>query len=605
MRYRTALLIICAGGWLLGAAGPASAQVFEPTRADFLLSNMPTPPPADAAGWQSRAIPDVWKFTQRGQGGIGWYRVDFTLEAAPEEAWAVLIDHRGTAYVNGAPIGGAADLHELKPTPLLPSRLFAIAPALLHPGHNELMVGIQSRADAQGSGLRGVWLGPERLLRPRYQVHDFFKVTLNAASIVVELVVGLLFGSLWLQRRRDTLYGWFALTCWVWAVRPWLLLIRDPTRDHRAWAWLVDLQLAWMAFLSLVIAHRFFRLAAPRLERVMLAYATALTLAVVVYPRLNRDFMLAPLQWVPYYFLWIGVTQALRTRRAEELAFAAGAVLFALAMAHDSLALLNVISLGAWVTWQYSTLALSLILAWILIRRFVEALRVAENTGVELARQVEEKRQELDASYRSMEELRQRQAVVSERERIMRDLHDGLGGQLVAALALSQGDATPKAAVTQTLREALDDLRMVIDSLDPVEGDLLVLLGTVRGRLEPRLAQQGLRFDWRVQDIPEIPGFGPDKALQVLRIVQEAIANVLKHAGARTITVTTGTDPAGSCVFVQVADDGAGFADEPGGGRGMHNMRHRAERIGGTLDVDSSAGGTRVRLSLSLARAVG
>lgn len=603
MRNRTALLMVCAGGWLLGAAGPASAQVLHPAQADFLMSNTPEPPPADATGWQSRPLPDPWRWTMEGRAGIGWYRIAFELDAVPDEAWAVMIDHRATAYVNGTAVGGADDLRLLKPNPLLAPRLFTIEPSLMRPGANELLIGVQSEAAVAGSGLLAVWAGPERQVRPRYQVHHFLRVTLCQVSMVVQFVVGALFGVLWLERRRDTVYGWFAVTCWVWSVRPALLLVRDPTRDEWIWAWLVDLQLAWMSALTVIIARRFFQLPRSRFERFMMAYAIVFTLCIPLYPQLRRELVLLPLQLVPYYFMWIGITQAMRTPRAEQLAFAIGALIFALAMLYDALWVLNIIKQGMWITNHIGTFVLSLILAWILIHRFVQALRVAENTGVELARQVEEKRRELEATWRSVEELRQRQAVVNERERIMRDLHDGLGGQLVAALALSQGEQASKAAVTQTLREALDDLRMVIDSLDPVEGDLLVLLGTVRGRLEPRLAQQGIRFDWRVQDIPEIPGFGPDKALQVLRIVQEAIANVLKHAGARTITVTTGTDAAPPRVFVQVADDGAGFVEGDGAGRGLQNMRLRAQRIGGTLDVDSTPAGTRVRLWLPLAGA--
>ena len=603
MRNSTALLIVCAGAWLLGAPGPACAQVLHPDRADFLMSNTPEPPPADATGWQSASLPDAWRRTRRGEGGIGWYRVRFELDDVPDEAWAVLIDHRATAYVNGVAVGGTEYLRDLKPTPAIASRFFVIEPSLLRPGANELLVGVQSMPDKQAAGVLGLQLGTEAQLRPRYLLHHFVKVALCQISVVVQFVVGALFGALWLQRRRDTLYGWFAVTCLVWAVRPALLLVRDPTRDDWIWSWLVDLQLAWMAALSVIIAHRFFQLPRSRFERFMLAYAIVFTFCIPLYPQLRRELVLLPLQLVPYYFMWIGITQALRTPRAEQLAFAIGALIFSLAMLYDTLWVLNIIKSGMWITNHIATFLLSLILAWILIHRFVQALRVAENTGAELARQVEEKSRELEATWRSMEEMRQRQAVVNERERIMRDLHDGLGGHLVAALALSQGGATPTAAVTQTLREALDDLRMVIDSLDPVEGDLLVLLGTVRGRLEPRLAQQGIRFDWRVQDIPAIPGFGPDKALQVLRIVQEAIANVLKHAGARTITVTTGTLAQPPGVFVQVADDGAGFVEGEAGGRGLSNMRLRAQRIGGTLEVDSAPQGTRVRLSLPLAGA--
>ena len=147
----------------------------------------------------------------------------------------------------------------------------------------------------------------------------------------------------------------------------------------------------------------------------------------------------------------------------------------------------------------------------------------------------------------------------------------------------------------------------MIDSLDPAEGDLLVLLGTVRSRLEPRLHQQGLRFEWQAQDLPAIPGLSPDKALQVLRIVQEAIANILKHARASTVTVRTGVaamaQGRAQAVYIDIADDGIGIAAAPQAGRGLGNMRSRAERIGARLEVESRAPGTSVRLWLPLREA--
>jgi two-component system sensor histidine kinase UhpB len=83
----------------------------------------------------------------------------------------------------------------------------------------------------------------------------------------------------------------------------------------------------------------------------------------------------------------------------------------------------------------------------------------------------------------------------------------------------------------------------------------------------------------------------------VLRVVQEAITNVLKHARATTITVRTGV-AAGRGPYVSVADDGSGFAPEHGEGRGLVNMRRRATELGGDLEIATGPGGTCVTLWL-------
>jgi signal transduction histidine kinase len=90
-----------------------------------------------------------------------------------------------------------------------------------------------------------------------------------------------------------------------------------------------------------------------------------------------------------------------------------------------------------------------------------------------------------------------------------------------------------------------------------------------------------------------------------MRIVQEAITNVVKHAGAATVTVRTGESPgAGGAagVFIEVADDGRGIAADAPRGRGLANMARRASRIGGGLDVRSNGRGTTVRLWIPRAR---
>jgi signal transduction histidine kinase len=91
----------------------------------------------------------------------------------------------------------------------------------------------------------------------------------------------------------------------------------------------------------------------------------------------------------------------------------------------------------------------------------------------------------------------------------MRDVHDGVGGQLVSALSLVERGHADANAVAETIRAALEDLRLVIDSMDPLEDDLLSVLGSVRSRLEPRLARHGLRFAWQVADVPPSRDSGP------------------------------------------------------------------------------------------------
>lgn len=146
----------------------------------------------------------------------------------------------------------------------------------------------------------------------------------------------------------------------------------------------------------------------------------------------------------------------------------------------------------------------------------------------------------------------------------------------------------------------------MIDSLDPTEGDLLAVLGTVRARLEPRLSQHGMRFDWQVAEVPALPNLMPERVLHVLRILQEAITNVLKHAAARAIMVSTGHEAGAegrSLVFVEIRDDRRGMDSGTKLGRSLTDMARRAQALRATLSVESGPKGTAVRLRLPIAAA--
>jgi signal transduction histidine kinase len=142
-----------------------------------------------------------------------------------------------------------------------------------------------------------------------------------------------------------------------------------------------------------------------------------------------------------------------------------------------------------------------------------------------------------------------------------------------------------------------------VHSLDLEQSELVDLLAMVRERVEPRVTRQGLRFKWQVDEVNCSAPLDPEAAGHILRIVQEALTNIIKHARAQTITLSTGVDDHKR--YVAIEDDGVGVGSQDtvigrrGEGRGMHNMHKRAEQLGGSLLVtDGVEGGTRVTLWL-------
>lgn len=191
-------------------------------------------------------------------------------------------------------------------------------------------------------------------------------------------------------------------------------------------------------------------------------------------------------------------------------------------------------------------------------------------------------------------------ATLQEREQLLRAMHDGLGSTLITSLALAEKGELDASGVAQLLRECVDEARLVVDSLDQIEHDLATLLGSLRHRWSARLAAAGLHLHWHVEDLPPLTWLNPPAALQVLRIVQEALANVIKHAQARQLSITV-TPYQGTHVRVSIHDDGIGFDAHAvhSLGRGLRHLRQRAAHLGGQLNVTSQPGqGTTIELAL-------
>lgn len=186
-----------------------------------------------------------------------------------------------------------------------------------------------------------------------------------------------------------------------------------------------------------------------------------------------------------------------------------------------------------------------------------------------------------------------------ERQRLMQDMHDGLGSSLTSALRVVERGQLGTVEMTQVLVGCIDDLKLAIDSMEPLEADLLLLLATLRFRLGPRLESTGIVLRWQVENVPALDWLDPRNALHILRILQEAISNIIQHTRATEIRVATCADNHG--VVVTISDNGQGFVLEQAlhsGGKGLSNQMRRAHAIRAKIAWNSTPAGTCLSLWL-------
>ncbi|WP_248929240.1 sensor histidine kinase [Paenibacillus hamazuiensis] len=201
----------------------------------------------------------------------------------------------------------------------------------------------------------------------------------------------------------------------------------------------------------------------------------------------------------------------------------------------------------------------------------------------------------------------QQSAVLEERQRIARDLHDAVSQQLFAismmtsAIRESEDLNTDKVRkriemVQSSAGEAQKEMRALLMQLRPAALDGKNLKDGIEELLRQLANKHDIAVHGELEDIPEISKGISDN---LFRMLQESLSNVIRHSGASAVTVRL--RQVGRHIHMTVADNGVGFDTEEAGAAsyGMKTLQERADEIGGTVSVASSPGkGTQIHVKV-------
>lgn len=244
-------------------------------------------------------------------------------------------------------------------------------------------------------------------------------------------------------------------------------------------------------------------------------------------------------------------------------------------------------------------LLLGLASCTILVGQSQRARRMLESLNELLDSRLQAQEAALAEGHRREQKAAEQQAVLEERQRLMRDMHDGLGGQLVALSARLRGGLGTRQDAAAEVERALDDLRLIVTSLDRADENLGSAFGAFRERLQPRLADPDLELEWQIDEQAASQQLPVERVLNLLRILSEACANALRHAQASHLRVAI-ERISDTHLRAVVADNGCGMPEASSTGKGLANMGLRARKLGGTLEIDSSKAGTRIVLDFPI-----
>ena len=533
-----------------------------------------------------------------------------------ERAWSVFLP-RFTNAVEVA-INGVVVLDSRRdPAANRPDRntpQIAVIPAsLLHSGLNDISVRLFVWGPISGF-LDHVYVGPDDVLRPSYDQRTLAFVTLPVVFSAWQAILAVILAIMWLMRRHEPAYGVLAAAMALGVAQAFLPSAVDPSQYARLNA-IVIASAPIESALIVSFAMLFFGRKWPRYGALLFVPGVLVTIGGLIGEQSVRDlFLFIGYPTVGLYLLLLALIVANAVLRRDDIAtliLGCAITIVLTCWVHDLLSVLQITPDRRIFTARLSYSAMLVAIGAGLTWRFARALNRVDSFAGRMVIQVREAEEKLRASL-AREEVRARAAALArERTRLMRDLHDGLGGQLVSIVALSErGNAG--GGIGDAARAALKDLRLVIDSMDDIGGDLMLALGSWRERATAQLRPHDIALDWAVmpQGLPVHPELRPWHVIQIVRLLDEAVTNAVKHARARRIAVSIETLTAASDLVygcITVSDDGKGFALAPDGGvaadgaragRGLRNMQSRAARCGAELELSSGPGGTRVRLKL-------
>lgn len=617
-------------GWGHAHAQAASDPVIHYTTAQMLQAQKPAGPlqamasrdtlTADGASWREVALPHTFAREAKPPGGgsamaTRWFRVTVPrMDAAGDTAhfyakrWqtagqiAVYADGRLVYRSLGSPAWNLFR-HPGLFVPLTQSTQ-QVAP-------QEILIRLDSLQGA-GGGLSSFYVGSTQTLLPMYTVREWLEYQLPFMSSAAMLAAGLFCLCVWAARRAELLYLLLAIYSVLQVLRRWHFhtgLEQLPVSD--AWfGWITLNALAW----QIMVVHGFLLILHKQplvmLTRVLLGLTLLFSLATLPWglPIPALVLLRQPLQLLQIIMalsvIGLGLWLAIRSRSYDGILLSAANVLLVGFGIYDWAKTAQLINLEWFYLTPYGSTVMLAVFLFITLRRYLGAMGEVEAVNAGLAKTLAARETELATSYQSLRAAEHQQTLNEERKRMTQDMHDGMGSSLVSALRVVESGRMSDTELGEVLKSCIDDLKLTIDSLEPVETDLLLLLATLRFRLAPRLRTAGIALKWDVVDLPKLDWLDPRNALHILRILQEAFANILKHTRTTEICVTTAA--VGDGVQVSITDNGQGFDVDKmlgeGGGRGLHNQQRRAEAIEGVVSWASGPAGTTFTLWLPLKR---
>lgn len=541
-------------------------------------------------------LPHLWDSDYPARNGRARY--EMTLPASPDgQAMALYFPRLGNQIeiqVNGEVLARRGVLGDTSFDASKTPYWLSVPASVLNDGESSELVVLASMQANRWGGLSPPLWGTEAQTQPVFRQHYAWRHNVALAVIISLFCVGAVAAALW-GIQRDEVFGWFAMAAVFGVIRFTDVITSEPLLPWplnggvMAAALQVHSLCMLRFFLALLDFRRFWL---NPLTFAVLVIELVAAMAAIMYgePR-HWNWVLGSTLPISLFLLPYILRLALIEHQKPAMLLMFLSLVALLVVVRDLLVVRISGDGPGMIFWSpLITLLFVGVAGWMIIQRFAKQMQLNRELVATLDSKVQQREAELRSSQAQVQSHLTHEATLAERQRITRDIHDGVGAQLVGLLSLVRDGKTDRRELGEHVKAALDELRMAVDSMQPTHQDLTTVLATLRYRQQPRLEAAGIELTWQIGDLPDPDGLSTSARAQVQRIMQEALANVIRHAQASQVSIQASFDAnVGNRYLITVEDNGRGFQglSTVRVGHGLGNMRARAEAIGGQLNIDS------------------
>ena len=466
--------------------------------------------------------------------------------------------------------------------------LIRLPPALLKET-NTLELHVISRLEA---ALGDVTVAEYKDVKSEMAWHTFWRVNFLWVGISFAIPAAIFFLSVWLFYRQKTEYLWLGIVMAVWPFNTFAMTFTNTALNKVLTTLLQEPSnlLYATALVSFTFVYRgTYERAIPYIW-VISACVLSFFVVDILNPTmglpkgLGLGVLYGWIAGVSLFSLWVILANAFERRNIRSLIMAMSGVLVETIAVWDILPLIGVVE-GNPLTYivQWGVISVLVSYSAVMSYELALALKKSDKYNAQLTHEVSIKTDQLKQQYEDILYLEKQQVMSDERSRLISDMHDGTSGQIVSIIAGLKSGRLSNEHCIQQLQYCVQDLRLILDSMNPqATDDLASALALFRQRIDPLLIAAGLKTRWNTAHISDGVRFSPHELLNIFRILQEALTNVIKHAQANEVHISA--EEGSEFISLFVFDNGIGMPKETDhktkpNGYGLISMQKRARNI--------------------------